>query len=153
MEEGPGLVQADEAATQLVRLNDLHRLLEEESGAGKGRTVIIEFFKQATKVEGGQQVAYTPPDQECRLDESTLNSLETRYPLAALFQSYAAGGALPDTARTIPFRSPRWFESLASTEMQLFERYTFYLRLGWKRFLVLYLLAFVWLFRRQLFPM
>ncbi|PRQ71975.1 hypothetical protein AAT19DRAFT_9314 [Rhodotorula toruloides] len=80
MEEGTALIPADDAATQLVRLSDLHRLLEEESGAGKEVTVIIEFFKQATKFEDGEQVAYTPPDQECPLDEATLASLESRYP-------------------------------------------------------------------------
>ncbi|BGP34701.1 hypothetical protein JCM10296v2_006523 [Rhodotorula toruloides] len=200
MEAGTALIQADDRPTQLVRLSDLHRLLEEGSEAGKEGTVIVEFFQQATKFEDGEQVAYTPPDQECPLDEATLASLETRYPslriiprillppgeelssslrfsltprwvvfqdgkyvvakpksgtsrVNALLQSYASGAPLPDSAKAIPLHPPRWYEKLALTEVQLFERYTFYLRLDWKRFLVLYLLTFVWLFRRQLFSL
>lgn len=42
MEEGAALIPADDGATQLASLRDLHRLLEEEGGAtGKGETVIV----------------------------------------------------------------------------------------------------------------
>lgn len=41
MEEGSAVIQADDGGIQLRTLGDLHRLLEEEGGAGKGRTVIV----------------------------------------------------------------------------------------------------------------
>lgn len=84
-----------------------------------------------------------------------LQCLETQLlcRLNAIFQPYAAGAPLPSDAKVIPLAPPRWYEKLALAEVQLFERYTLYLRVDWKRFLVLYLLLFVWLFRRQLFSL